>query len=76
MNAREIEYIESHLPIALEALPSPSEMERYRANVKCERSRHIAAAFAGLGRKLMKAAQGFRKITVTPNAGRLHHKTA
>jgi len=29
-----------------------------------------------LGRKLMKAAQGFRKITVTPNAGRLHHKTA
>lgn len=76
MNAHEIEDIESHLPIGLQSLPSPAQMERYMAKVKRERNRHIAASFAGLGGKLKEAAKAIRKIAVACTAARLHHKTA
>jgi len=76
MNAHEIESIEARLPISLQSMPSPAQMERYLARIKRERNRHIAATFASLGGRLQDAARTIRKIAVACTAARLHQKTA
>ena len=76
MNATEIEYSEERLPIILQSMPSPAQMERYLARIKRERNRHMAATFASLGGKLQEAAREIRKIAVACTAARLHQKTA
>jgi hypothetical protein len=76
MNAHEIGHIEARLPISLQSMPSPAQMERYLARIKRERNRHIAASFAALGGKLREAAEVIRKIAVACTAARLHQKTA
>ena len=46
MNASEIEFIEARLPVALQAMPSPEQMDQLLARAKRERSEHLAGAFA------------------------------
>ena len=76
MNAKEIEFIEAHLPVGLQALPSPARMVGYLASVRRERNRHLAATFSGIGGQLKRVARAIRNIAIACAAARLHHKTA
>jgi hypothetical protein len=76
MNASEIGYIEARLPVGLQSMPSPEQMQRLTARIKRERSQHMAAKFAALGGTLRRAVQEVRRIAVACTEARLHHKTA
>lgn len=72
MNASEIEFIEARLPVSLQKMPSPEQMDRLLARAKRERSQQMAIAFANFveGTKALFAA--VRRIAAACTAARLH----
>jgi hypothetical protein len=72
MNASEIEFIEARLPVALQRLPSPEQMEFLLARARRERNEHMADAFA----LFVDGVKGFvgavRRIAASCTAARLH----
>ncbi len=76
MNASEIEFIEARLPVALQAMPSPEQMDQLLARARRERSEHLGEAFAAFvaGTKSLFAA--VRSIAADCTSARLqqeHH---
>jgi hypothetical protein len=74
MNATEIEFIEARLPVSLQKMPSPEQMDQLFARAKRERSEHLGNAFAMFvaGTKGLFAA--VRRIAADCTSARLHQE--
>jgi hypothetical protein len=76
MNANEINYIEPNSPVTYLKLPSPTQMERYHARIRRERSQYLAQSLVAFARKLGQVATGIRRIAAACTAARLHLRNA
>lgn len=74
MNASEIEFIEARLPVALQAMPSPEQMDQLLARAKRERSEHLAGAFAAFVEGVKGFSGAVRRIAAECTSARLHQE--
>jgi hypothetical protein len=74
MNASEIEFIEARLPVSLQKMPSPEQMDQLLARAKRQRSEQFGDAFAAFveGTKSLFAA--VRRIAADCTSARLHRE--
>ncbi|MBS0336744.1 MAG: hypothetical protein JSS40_08050 [Proteobacteria bacterium] len=72
MNASEIEFIEGRLPVSLQRIPSPEQMEQLIARAKRERNVHMAVTFVGFVAGMKAFFGTVRRIAAACTSARLH----
>ena len=74
MNAREIEFIEARLPVSLQKMPSPEQMDQLLARAKRQRSEHLGDAFAAFVEGTRGLFAAVRRIAADCTSARLHQE--